>query len=171
VIANAGIGLVGVVAVLTAHDLPIPNAQAAAEARDIVMAYDRVLHVGQPVVAVLAETEGAAEDAADLVTVQYEELPAVVDFIDSLTTDVPVLEHNRELSQESWPCTAPRLPPTSAGDSGTPNVGSRTSSARRRRRRARESGGGGGARVPPAGFRRRISSRSRARSASTRSAT
>src|SRR4051794_3448855 len=90
----------GVVAVLTAHDLPIPNAQAAAEAREIVLAYNRVLHVGQPVVAVLAETEGAAQDAADLVNVEYDELPAVVDFIDALTTDVPVLERKRELSQE-----------------------------------------------------------------------
>src|SRR4051812_41683757 len=90
----------GVVAVLTARDLPIPDAQGAADARDIVLAYERIVHVGQPVVAVLAETDGAAQDAAELVNVEYDELPAVVDFIDALTTDVPVLDKKRELSQE-----------------------------------------------------------------------
>src|SRR5215469_10623018 len=68
----------GVVAVLTARDLPIPNAEAASEARDILLAFDRAMHVGQPVVAVLAETEQAAEDAAELVIVDYDVLPPVV---------------------------------------------------------------------------------------------
>src|SRR4051812_40933551 len=81
----AALQVPGVVAVLTARDLPIPNAQAAAAARDILLAYDRVLHVGHPVVAVLAESEAAAQDAADLVSVEYELLEPVVDFIDALT--------------------------------------------------------------------------------------
>src|SRR5215207_7511278 len=90
----------GVVAVLTAKDLPIPNAEAASAAREILLAFDRVVHVGQPVVAVLAETEGAAEDAADLVSVEYDALPPVIDPSEALTTDVAVLKKQRELSQE-----------------------------------------------------------------------
>ena len=37
------------------------------------------MHVGEPVAMVVAETRAAALDAADLVQVDYEELPAVVD--------------------------------------------------------------------------------------------
>ena len=39
----------------------------------------KVMHVGDPVAMVVAESAAAALDAADLVTVDYEELPAVVD--------------------------------------------------------------------------------------------
>src|SRR2546426_7885682 len=44
-----------------------------------LLAEDRVYHVGQPVAAIVAETRRQAEDAADLVSVQYEERPCVVD--------------------------------------------------------------------------------------------
>jgi len=37
------------------------------------------MHVGDPVTMVVAETRAAAQDAAELVQVEYEELPAVVD--------------------------------------------------------------------------------------------
>src|SRR3989454_2399208 len=43
------------------------------------LAEDRVYYVGQPVGAIVAETRRQAEDAADLVSAQYEELPCVVD--------------------------------------------------------------------------------------------
>src|SRR3982074_2379777 len=43
------------------------------------LAVDRVYYVGQPVAAIVAETRRQAEDAADLVSAQYEELPCVVD--------------------------------------------------------------------------------------------
>lgn len=88
------------VAVLTARDLPIPNAESASEAREILLAFDRVMHVGQPVAAVLAESEAAALDGADLVEVSYDELSPVVDFVEALTTDIAVQKHRRELSQE-----------------------------------------------------------------------
>lgn len=40
---------------------------------------ERVRHVGDPVALVIAETRGAARDAADLVDVEYDVLPAVTD--------------------------------------------------------------------------------------------
>jgi aerobic carbon-monoxide dehydrogenase large subunit len=43
------------------------------------LAGDKVMHGGDPVAMVVAETAAAAQDAADLVVVEYEELPAVVD--------------------------------------------------------------------------------------------
>jgi CO/xanthine dehydrogenase Mo-binding subunit len=116
----------GVVAVLTARDLPIPDPEAASEARDILLAFDRVMHVGQPVVAVVAETEAAAHDAAELVSVDYDALPSVVDFVDALTTDVAVLKHRRELSQEELAMHGAATSGETSGDSDKPNVSSRT---------------------------------------------
>jgi carbon-monoxide dehydrogenase large subunit len=43
------------------------------------LARERVMHVGEPVVMVIAETLMAAQDAGELVEVSYEELPPVVD--------------------------------------------------------------------------------------------
>src|SRR5215831_6566747 len=51
----------GVVAVMTARDLPVPDIQAAVEARRIMLALDTVLYAGHPVAAVLAESEALAE--------------------------------------------------------------------------------------------------------------
>lgn len=44
-----------------------------------VIAHDKALHVGDQVALVIAESVKAAKDAAELVEVDYEELPAVVD--------------------------------------------------------------------------------------------
>ena len=113
-------------AVLTARDLPVPDAEAASEARDILLAFDRVMHVGQPVVAVVAETEAAAHDAAELVSVDYDALPPVVDFVDALTTDVAVQKHRRELSQEELAMHGAATSSETSADSDKPNVSSRT---------------------------------------------
>ena len=43
------------------------------------MAVDRVRYQGEPVAAVVAETPAIAEDAAELVRVDYEPLDAVID--------------------------------------------------------------------------------------------
>ena len=50
------------------------------------MALDRALFAGQPVAAVAADTEDAAEDALRAVAVEYEPLPAVVT-IEEATAD------------------------------------------------------------------------------------
>jgi carbon-monoxide dehydrogenase large subunit len=47
------------------------------------LAGEKVTHVGQAVAAVIAETLAAAQDAAELVAVEYEELPAVIDARDA----------------------------------------------------------------------------------------
>ncbi|MGE0253231.1 MAG: xanthine dehydrogenase family protein molybdopterin-binding subunit [Alphaproteobacteria bacterium] len=44
-----------------------------------VLAHGKVRHVGDPVVAVIAETLAQARDAAELVVVDYKELPSVTD--------------------------------------------------------------------------------------------
>ncbi len=84
----------GVLAVLTGEDLaPLglaPNLHPAfpeAMRRPFVAA-DVVRYVGQPVVAVVAEDRTAAADAGDLVLVDYDPLPVVVDAEAALRDDM-----------------------------------------------------------------------------------
>jgi carbon-monoxide dehydrogenase large subunit len=55
------------------------------------MAIDRACWVGEPVVAVVATSRGAAEDGAEQVLVDYEQLPLVTDMMSALDKDTPVL--------------------------------------------------------------------------------
>lgn len=59
------------------------GAPAAAAPRR-ALAHERVRFVGEPVVAVVAQTREQARDAAEAVFVEYEELPAVVDLAGAL---------------------------------------------------------------------------------------
>jgi CO/xanthine dehydrogenase Mo-binding subunit len=65
----------GVVSVVTGADLPTSSASGP----DKPLAIGRVFYVGQPVAAVIAESETAAWDAASLIEVDYEPLPSTVD--------------------------------------------------------------------------------------------
>jgi CO/xanthine dehydrogenase Mo-binding subunit len=65
----------GVVDVVTGADLP----EVELSGPDKPLAVGRVYYSGQPVVAVVAESEAAAADAAALVEVDYEELTPVVE--------------------------------------------------------------------------------------------
>src|SRR5919201_3428705 len=56
-----------------------------------ILAWDRVLFIGDRVAAVAAETPELAEAAAALVNVEYEELPALLDPDAALAADAPVL--------------------------------------------------------------------------------
>ncbi|RZI77265.1 MAG: xanthine dehydrogenase family protein molybdopterin-binding subunit [Variovorax sp.] len=55
------------------------------------LAVDRVRHVGEPVAVVVAEDRYIAEDALDLVVVDYEPLPVVVEIAHALQADSPLL--------------------------------------------------------------------------------
>ncbi|WP_075216862.1 xanthine dehydrogenase family protein molybdopterin-binding subunit [Mongoliimonas terrestris] len=55
------------------------------------IAHDRVRHVGDQVALVIAETKAEARDAAELVEVEYETLPAVVDPAHAMDADAPQL--------------------------------------------------------------------------------
>jgi len=55
------------------------------------LAEGKVFYVGQPVAAVVAETRAQAQDAAELVAVEYEELPCVVDPRKALEPGAPLL--------------------------------------------------------------------------------
>jgi aerobic carbon-monoxide dehydrogenase large subunit len=104
----------GVTAVLTAADVDgeflagIPCGWPVTEDIRIPdhrpLATTEVNHVGDGVAAVLATSEAAARDAADLVEVDYEQLPAVVDVADALAEGAPLV--HEELGTNhcyTWP--------------------------------------------------------------------
>src|SRR5688500_1604799 len=55
------------------------------------LAEGKVFYVGQPLAAIVAETRQQAQDAADLVAVDYEELPCVVDPRKAIAPGAPLL--------------------------------------------------------------------------------
>lgn len=83
----------GVLAVVTAAD--IPNVLTGRRLRDMPMlARDRVRFIGEKVAVVAAEDRDVAEEAAQLIQVEYEELPAVFDPLAAITEGAPQL-HER----------------------------------------------------------------------------
>jgi 2-furoyl-CoA dehydrogenase large subunit len=55
------------------------------------IAIDRVRYVGEPVAVVVADTRYIAEDACDLIAVDYEVLPAAADLESAIAPDAPVI--------------------------------------------------------------------------------
>ncbi len=58
------------------------------------LAGERVMHVGEPVAMVIADDPRLAQDAAELVAVEYDELPSVVDAREAIKKDAPQLYAN-----------------------------------------------------------------------------
>ncbi len=58
------------------------------------LAVDRVRFVGEPVAAVIADDPYRANDALDLIRVEYEPLPAIVDVEAALRPDAPILHED-----------------------------------------------------------------------------
>src|SRR5216684_2278499 len=62
--------------------------------RQPLLAHDKVRHVGEAVAVIVAESRDLAEDAAELVTPDLDELPAVVDPEAALSAGTPLV-HDR----------------------------------------------------------------------------
>jgi 2-furoyl-CoA dehydrogenase large subunit len=95
---SAALELPGVYGTLTGDEVAIltdPFFQIAAEpggnVRDYALAVGKVRYLGEPVVAVVADTRERARDAAELVEVDYEPLDVVVDARKALEHGAPVL--------------------------------------------------------------------------------
>ena len=92
--ASRALSLPGVVCALTRDDLTdgrlFPYYGAAIKDQPIV-AIDKARHVGDVVAAVVAEDPETAAEAAALVDVEYEELPAVFDPVEALRPGAPLV--------------------------------------------------------------------------------
>jgi CO/xanthine dehydrogenase Mo-binding subunit len=83
----------GVYRVVTGEDIkkiiPVPYYGPAFHDQPI-LALEKVCHVGEPVAAVLASDPHVAENAVRLITAEYEELPAVYDEVEAMTSAAKV---------------------------------------------------------------------------------
>ncbi len=81
----------GVVDIVTSADLTIGDIKPFMMINQTItrplLARERVRYVGEPIVAVVAETRAAAVDASELVVVDVEPLPALIDPLDALSDD------------------------------------------------------------------------------------
>ena len=74
----------GVVAILTADDIPGERLFGAIFHDEEVLAWDEVHHVGQPIVVIAAETRQALRDARKTIRVEVEALPPVLTIDDAI---------------------------------------------------------------------------------------
>jgi aerobic carbon-monoxide dehydrogenase large subunit len=107
---KAALAMPGVLAVLTGRDyvadghksipnganpkdVPITNfdGRPVVQPPDFPLAVDKVRHTGEGVAFVVAETRPLAIEAAELVKIDYEPLPAVVDVVDAVKPDAPLI--------------------------------------------------------------------------------
>jgi len=88
--ASAALAHPGVVAVLTAADVP-SNAYGLIDADQPVLCGEVVRFTGDKVALVAAETRDAAREAAALVAVDYEDLPTVTDPREALRAGAPLV--------------------------------------------------------------------------------
>lgn len=104
---NAARAYGGVVAVYTADDLgdywaPGPLLVSPPPVDDLVfhgrtqvpLARGKVRHVGEPIAVVIAESRYLAEDAVELIEVEYEPLPVVVDIEQALAEGAPLIHED-----------------------------------------------------------------------------
>jgi carbon-monoxide dehydrogenase large subunit len=99
--ASGALNTPGVVAVLTAKDMegvgniarhpPVPgrNSGKLIISHRPALAGERAMHIGEPVAMVVADSAMIAQDAAEFVHVEYEELTPVVDARDALREGAP----------------------------------------------------------------------------------
>ena len=98
--AQEALGAPGVVRIITGADIAaickpyqgvLLHVKGMQSAPQLPLAVERALWQGEPVAVAVAETRPQAEDAAQLVAVEWEELPPVVDAETALDPAVPVL--------------------------------------------------------------------------------
>ena len=92
-----------------------PAVRAVVTGRDIEMGYygyelqdqrvfalEKVRYLGEPVAAVAADTPDAAREAAALVKVDYQELPAVFDPEEAMSEDAPLVHEDQNAYHLDW---------------------------------------------------------------------
>ena len=103
--ASAALAMPGVVAVLTGEDIAAAGygsltaaapmkGRGGAELRrpnHPMLAQRRVRYVGEPVALIVAESAALAQDAAEAVTVEFHDLPAMIEALEALKPGAPQL--------------------------------------------------------------------------------
>ena len=89
---SAAEALPGVKSIVTRDDFPdLPAGSAAGDMTRVAMAREKALFDGHPVAAVAATSEAIAKRALKLIRVDYEVLSHVIDPVDAMRPDAPIL--------------------------------------------------------------------------------
>ena len=99
----------------TSRAAQLPGVKAVVRGQDVTMGYygyelqdmrvfalDKVRYLGEPVAAVAATTPDLAREAAALVEVEYEELPAVFDPEQAMADDAPLVHEDPSAYRMDW---------------------------------------------------------------------
>ena len=99
---SAAKALDGVLAVITAEDVP-ENLFAFYQwqADKHILCTDKVRYVGDEVAAVAAVDEDTAEEALELIKVEYEPLPVILDIDEAMKPGAPLIHEDKE-SNSTW---------------------------------------------------------------------
>lgn len=82
--------LPGVRAIITGRDLPVRYGILPVSQDEHALAIDKVRYIGDPVAAVCADSELIAEEAAELIEVEYEPLEPILSVADAFKTDLRI---------------------------------------------------------------------------------
>lgn len=98
----------GVHAILTGED--VRGVRVGRRLQDWpLLAWDRVRFVGERIAAIAAETPEAADRAADLIEVDIEQLPPVLDPVAAVAPGAPVLHPDAATYRYLWPAPRPSV--------------------------------------------------------------
>ena len=89
--------VLGVKAVVVGKDIPLLGGEALMDYP--FLAINKVRYVGEPVAAVAATDEKIAQEAIDLIEVEYEELPPVLDPLRAMEPGAPLIHENLHIYQ------------------------------------------------------------------------
>lgn len=89
----------GIVTVVTARDIPGINESTALLPDKPLLANDRVRFAGEPIAAIASYDPSIAEEAVDLVKIDYEPLPAIFSPADALKPDAPKIHPNGNIAK------------------------------------------------------------------------
>ncbi|HVA86277.1 MAG TPA: xanthine dehydrogenase family protein molybdopterin-binding subunit, partial [Candidatus Saccharimonadales bacterium] len=117
---SAALAVPGVVAVLTIDDLPI---KGAADMRMFQpLARHEVVFAGQPVAIVVAESEGAAEDGVQAVSVEYTPLQVVVDTEAAMQPGATIARPHRHTASEDGGGASPHAAVGGGDEAASPHA-------------------------------------------------
>ena len=108
--------LPGVKVVIVGDEKTCPSRFGAGVADEYVLARNKARYVGDAVAAVAAESEQIAEQAVNLIEVEYEELPAVFDGEEAFKRNPPAILHEDLKSYQTLRSVPPKF------DENRPNV-------------------------------------------------
>ena len=86
--------LPGVRGVITCKDFPDVRFGSGALRDRRILALDKVHYIGEPLAAVAAVDEITAQEAVDLISVEYQDLPEVVNPLDAIKPDAPMVHED-----------------------------------------------------------------------------